>query len=61
MIGDWRLTIEKVVFELPALSMGPPRRVNREPEFRNVEEEFEIWNQKWNPEPSAISKNTSMS
>jgi hypothetical protein len=43
-IGDWRLAIEKVVFEFPALSIGPPRRVNREAEVRNVEKESEIWN-----------------
>jgi hypothetical protein len=48
-IGDWpavagRLAIEKVVFELPALPIGAPRRVNREPETSDVEEQSEILN-----------------
>jgi hypothetical protein len=54
-IADCRLAVEKVVFEFPALSMGPPRRVNREPEVRNVEEESEIWNLKSEGNPWAFS------
>jgi hypothetical protein len=41
-IDDCRLAIEKVVFELPALPIGAPGRVNQEPEISDVEEESEI-------------------
>jgi hypothetical protein len=53
--------MEKVVFELPALSISLPREVNREPEVRNVEEESAICGQNCNPELLAIGKNNSMS
>ena len=33
-----------MVFEFPALPIGAPRRVIREPEISDVEEEFEICN-----------------
>jgi hypothetical protein len=36
-VGDCRLAIEKVVLELPLLSIGPAARVKREPEIRNPE------------------------
>jgi hypothetical protein len=37
-IADCRLAIEKVVFEFPALPIGPPRLVSPEPEMSDGEE-----------------------